>query len=52
MKIWQSFLGIWRESQELIEAYVQEYDSVQVISGPVFDNNYDGLRDDKSQRER
>ena len=47
-----SISGIWRESHELIEAYVQKYDKVQVISGPVFDNNYDGLRDDKKQRKR
>lgn len=38
--------GIWRYLQGvMLRQYAEENNGINVLSGPVFDNNYDGVRD-------
>ncbi|XP_033738206.1 uncharacterized protein LOC117325827 isoform X2 [Pecten maximus] len=38
--------GIWRSVQKLTDRYVQDYGQVNVMTGPIFDYNTDGQKDD------
>lgn len=38
--------GMWSYLQgALLSRYAEENNGINVLSGPIFDNNYDGLRD-------
>lgn len=38
--------GMWRYLQgALLRRYAEENNGINVLSGPIFDNNYDGLQD-------
>lgn len=38
--------GLWSYLQgTLLRRYAEENNGINVLAGPVFDNNYDGLRD-------
>ena len=38
-------VGIWREAMILLEDYSEKYGELHVLAGPLFDYDYDGLRD-------
>jgi len=39
------FEGAWKDSMMVLEEYAEKYESINVIVGPIFDYNYDGLDD-------
>jgi hypothetical protein len=43
-----AFLGIWRDAMIMLEEYAEKFKSINVILGPIFDYNYDGLDDSPS----
>uniref|UniRef100_A0A8C7YXU2 Ectonucleotide pyrophosphatase/phosphodiesterase 2 n=1 Tax=Oryzias sinensis TaxID=183150 RepID=A0A8C7YXU2_9TELE len=48
--MYPAFKRIWTYLQEtLVRRYAEENNSINVLSGPVFDHNYDGLRDTVEQ---
>ena len=40
-----SITGIWKTLQKEVEKWTQTFGNVNVITGPVFDWNHDGLPD-------
>ena len=46
------FLDIWSELQTIISDWVQKYRIINIMSGPAFDYNSDGLADDKDKLHR
>ncbi|XP_060077671.1 uncharacterized protein LOC132557191 [Ylistrum balloti] len=38
--------GIWRSVQNLTDTYIKDYGEVNVMTGPIFDYNTDGHKDD------
>ncbi|RVE67061.1 hypothetical protein OJAV_G00113580 [Oryzias javanicus] len=48
--MYPAFKRIWTYLQEtLLRRYAEENNSINVLAGPVFDHNYDGLRDTVEQ---
>uniref|UniRef100_W5LEL5 Ectonucleotide pyrophosphatase/phosphodiesterase 2 n=1 Tax=Astyanax mexicanus TaxID=7994 RepID=W5LEL5_ASTMX len=44
--MYRAFKRIWSYVQEVVlKRYTEENNSINVITGPIFDNDYDGLRD-------
>jgi hypothetical protein len=39
------FEGVWRDAMIRLEEYAEKFKSINVIVGPIFDYNYDGLDD-------
>jgi len=44
--------GVWRDALWLMEEYAEKYGPIQVIAGPVYDYNSDGLADSFSDIQR
>ena len=38
-------VGIWQDLLYVVEEYAEKYGSIQVLTGPIFDYNSDGLAD-------
>uniref|UniRef100_A0A8C8IBL0 SMB domain-containing protein n=1 Tax=Oncorhynchus tshawytscha TaxID=74940 RepID=A0A8C8IBL0_ONCTS len=44
--MYPAFKKVWRYLQgTLLKRYAEENNGINVVTGPIFDNNYDGLRD-------
>jgi len=41
--------GVWRDALWLMEEYAEKYGLVNVVAGPIFDYNSDGLADSFSE---
>ena len=39
------FTGVWTELMTKLKAWTQTFNKIHVITGPLFDYNYDGLWD-------
>ena len=51
-RLFWGFLDIWRELQTIISDWVQKHRIINIMSGPAFDYNSDGLADDKDNLHR
>uniref|UniRef100_H3CII5 Ectonucleotide pyrophosphatase/phosphodiesterase 2 n=1 Tax=Tetraodon nigroviridis TaxID=99883 RepID=H3CII5_TETNG len=47
--MYPAFKRLWRHLQGALLAYAKDSGGINVLAGPVFDNNYDGLRDSADQ---
>ena len=44
--------GVWKDALERVEEYAEKYKRINVIMGPIFDYNADGLGDSIEEIER
>lgn len=42
-------IGIWRDAMVLLEEYAEKFKGINVVIGPIFDYNSDGLDDSHSE---